>query len=303
MIASMLSKSPSTIVVFHPDDIFQQTYAGATGYLSMVFGIESRGKHHPYVQDQRFDQWVERACFLYHASKASSTSETHVCLSSQPLLALANVPWTPGAVLPFALESLSCDPAFARDRLQPLNTLRVINTLLRLVHGGSGGQDGALIRACGAVIDPFNVQKSRSKTQKTNKKYQDELRFDPFNVQKSRSKTPKTNKKYQDEWRLDGHTQTRVHNVPRSSRFVPSECDDCPINISRLADDRFTEHFYKTGKESIHDSWRFRGNSTPSSRMSNGLEAQRFTSSLTDDTEAVFDKIATGSDNKEGIAA
>ena len=90
---------------------------------------------------QRFDQWVERACFLYHVSQASSTSEAGVCCSSSPLPALANVLWTPDAVLQFSLEPLSCDPAFAYDRLQPFNcqpaTLRVINTLL---HGGVGGR-------------------------------------------------------------------------------------------------------------------------------------------------------------------
>lgn len=53
----------------------------------------------PLQQAQRFDQWVERACFLYHASKVSSTSEAGVCLSSLPLPALVNVPWTPDAAL------------------------------------------------------------------------------------------------------------------------------------------------------------------------------------------------------------
>ena len=158
----------------------------------------------------------------------------------------------------FSLESYSCDPAFAYDRWQPFNngqpaTLRVITTLLRLVHGGGLGEDGALIRACGAVIDHFDAQKSRSKT-------------------------TKTNIKYQDEWRLDGHTLTRVHNVPRTSKFVPPECDDCPIDLSELADDRITEHFYRSNKVTVHDSCA--SGATPSSKVKNELGALCSVSSL-----------------------
>ena len=99
----------------------------------------------PLQQALRFDHWVERACFLYHASKASSSPEAGACLSQSPFLALANVPWTPDAVLQFSIASLSTDPALLQSHEVPLNnchpaTLRVINTLLRLVHGGVGGR-------------------------------------------------------------------------------------------------------------------------------------------------------------------
>ena len=154
---------------FISNDVCRSTWVLVNGLWNRV---ETEAP--PLRQAQRFDQWVERACFLYHVSKASSTPEAGACLSSSPLSALANVPWTPDAVLQFSLESFSCDPAFVPNRLRPLNscqpaTLRVVNTLLRLVHGGSGGQDGALIRACSAVIGHFDALDSRSKTTKTNK--------------------------------------------------------------------------------------------------------------------------------------
>ena len=195
----------------------------------------------PLQQALRFDHWVERACFLYHASKASSSPEAGACLSQSPFLALANVPWTPDAVLQFSIASLSTDPALLQSQEVPLNnchpaTLRVINTLLRLVHGGSGGQDGASIRAFGAVQDHF-------------------VRLD------SKGKNPKTNKNYRDEWRRDGDTLTRVHNVPRTQEFVPSEDSHCPVRLSDLSDYRRTERYYKSGKDTKVDSWRFKGNS------------------------------------------
>ena len=195
----------------------------------------------PLQQALRFDHWVERACFLYHASKVSSSPEAGACLSQSPFLALANVPWTPDAVLQFSIASLSTDPALFQSQEVPLNnchpaTLRVINTLLRLVHGGSGGQDGASIRAFGAVQDHF-------------------VRLD------SKGKNPKTNKNYRDEWRRDGDTLTRVHNVPRTQEFVPSEESQCPVRLSGLSDYRRTEKYYKSGKDTKVDSWRFKGNS------------------------------------------
>ena len=112
----------------------------------------------------------------------------------------------------------------------------MINTLLRLVHGGSGGQDGASIRAFGAVQDHF-------------------VRLD------SKGKNPKTNKNYRDEWRRDGDTLTRVHNVPRTQEFVPSEDSHCPVRLSDLSDYRRTEKYYKSGKDTKVDTWRFKGNS------------------------------------------
>ena len=130
----------------------------------------------------------------------------------------------------------------------------MINALVRLVHRGSGGQDGALIRACGAVTDHFDAQDSRSKT-------------------------TKANKRYQDEWRLDGRVLIRVHNVPRTSKFVPSECDDCPVDIDLLTDDRTTELFFRNGKTKEHDMCRFRGNSTGGS-VKNGSEQPSSVSSL-----------------------
>ena len=195
----------------------------------------------PLQQALRFDHWVERACFLYHASKASSSPEAGACLSQSPFLALANVPWAPDAVLQFSIASLSTDTALLQSQEVPLNnchpaTLRVINTLLRLVHGGSGGQDGASIRAFGAVQDHF-------------------VRLD------SKGKNPKTNKNYRDEWRRDGDTLTRVHNVPRTQEFVPSEDSHCPVRLSDLSDYRRTEKYYKSGKDTKVDSWRFKGNS------------------------------------------
>ena len=134
----------------------------------------------PLQQALRFDHWVERACFLYHASKASSSPEAGACLSQSPFLALANVPWTPDAVLQFSIASLSTDPALLQSQEVPLNnchpaTLRVINTLLRLVHGGSGGQtvhQFALSVRCKTILRRLD---SKGKNPKTNKNYRDEM--------------------------------------------------------------------------------------------------------------------------------
>ena len=142
----MLSKSQSIIAVIHQDSSSRTMCVLSTWVL--VNGLWNRVETEapPLQQAQRFDQWVDRACFLYHVSKASSFLEVGVCSSSSPLPALANVPWIPDAVLQFSLESISSDPAFASKRLQPLNncqpaTLRVLNTLLRLVlMGGVGGR-------------------------------------------------------------------------------------------------------------------------------------------------------------------
>ena len=97
----------------------------------------------PLQQAQRFDQWFERACFPYHVSPPWKLVPAH-----PPCLFL---PWPMSHGLPMlsfnshSLESISRDPALASKRLQPLNNcqpaaLRVINTLLRLVRGGSGGR-------------------------------------------------------------------------------------------------------------------------------------------------------------------
>ena len=106
------------------------------------------------------------------------------------------------------------------------------------------------------------------------------------------------NKKYHDEWRLHGHTLTRLHNVPRPCRFVPSECDDCPVDLSKLADDRITEQFYKSRKDNTHDSWRFRDNSNKQSEQWIGSATFRV---VTDDTETTLDKRATELSSREGI--
>ena len=144
-IASMSSKSQSIIVAsppgrYIPSDTCRSTWVLVNGSWNCV-----EREATPLQQALRFDHWVERACFLYHASKASSSPEAGACLSQSPFLALANVPWAPDAVLQFSIASLSTDTALLQSQEVPLNnchpaTLRVINTLLRLVHGGSGGR-------------------------------------------------------------------------------------------------------------------------------------------------------------------
>ena len=49
--------------------------------------------------------------------------------------------------------------------------------------------------------------------------------------------------------------------MPRTQEFVPSEDSHCPVRLSDLSDYRRTEKYYKSGKDTKVDSWRFKGNS------------------------------------------
>ena len=88
-----------------------------------------------------------------------------------------------------------------------------------------------------------------------------------------------------------------MHNVPRTSKFVPSECDDCPVDLALLTDDRTTEPFYRNSKTKEHDSWRFRGNSVGQGEEWIGTTMFRV---LTEDTKDVTNKNAVGYQQNKG---
>ena len=89
-----------------------------------------------------------------------------------------------------------------------------------------------------------------------------------------------------------------MHNVPRTNNFVPSECDDCPVHLSALADDRTAEHYYRNGKAKVHDLWRFRGNFVGQSEEWIGTTVFRV---LTDDAETMPGKVTMENKQNKGI--
>ena len=107
-------------------------------------------------------------------------------------------------------------------------TIRVINALVRLVHGGRGTEDSKQFK------DPKTFNKRfmellQSKKPPTRRR----------NIKKVASATECGQDKAQvrDEWRWVGdHVLERIHNIPRREMFVPSDCDDCPCDHRLIQD-------------------------------------------------------------------
>ena len=122
--------------------------------------IKVEDRAHPVQQQDRFDQWVERACFQYHQSNDSEQLPSAAAIwrsgqvTSRPPASQerpgpsVTVPsrqthvqkyprLTIGATQLFCHQSHGDQPTTIHAA--PLGTARVINTLLRVVHGGSSG--------------------------------------------------------------------------------------------------------------------------------------------------------------------
>ena len=159
-------KPPGLIV---PPDVLRSTWVLLNGAWTKV---EHRAS--PPEQAIRFDKWVERACFQYHSpnmqplipdtvSQSVSTTSTHRAMSSKHVHAppahsssqrdsCASTPRdrvqhpADSPMLMFSVDALFLDaqtspsqhPKSIHQCLQPAT--RVINTLMRLVHGGSEGE-------------------------------------------------------------------------------------------------------------------------------------------------------------------
>ena len=116
--------------------------------------IKVKDRAHPVQQQDLFDQWVERACFQYHPCNDGEPSAAAVWRSGQvssrppasqerpgPAVSMPSrqthvrkyPQLTIGAAQLFCHQSIGDQPTTIHAA--PLGTARVINTLLRVVHG------------------------------------------------------------------------------------------------------------------------------------------------------------------------
>ena len=129
-------------------------------------------------------------------------------------------------------------------------TIRVINALIRLVHGGRGMEDSK----------SSNFQTNFQT--KSSKFTQSPLRR--RNIKKIASATECGHDEVpvRDEWRWIGdHVLERIHNIPRREMFVPSDCDDCPCDHRLIQDWRETQLKFQSNVRVDKSNWRLPGDS------------------------------------------
>ena len=242
-------RPPGLIV---PPDVLRSTWVLLNGTWTKV---EHRAS--PPEQAIRFDKWVERACFQYHSpnkqplipdtvSQSVSTTSTHRVMSSKHVHAppahssslrdsCASTQHdrvqhlTDSPMLMFSVDALFLDaqtspsqhPKSIHQCLQPAT--RVINTLMRLVHGGSEGEG-------------WHSHSEKGHPQSTSTPglchTHPELDInDNIPFVKSTRKSQVLGKKNEDHWQWDGkETLIRIHKTPRRQNFVPQDCEDCPCD-------------------------------------------------------------------------
>ena len=281
-------KPPGLIV---PPDVLRSTWVLLNGAWTKV---EHRAS--PPEQAIRFDKWVERACFQYHSpnkqplipdtvSRSVSTTSTHRVMSSKHVHAppahsrslrdsCASTPHdrvqhpTDSPILMFSVDALFLDaqtspsqhPKSIHQCLQPAT--RVINTLMRLVHGGSEGEGWH------SHSDKGHPQ-STSTPGLCHKHPESDINDNIPHV-KSTRKSQVLDKKNEDHWQWDGkETLIRIHKTPRRQNFVPQDCEDCPCDPRIICDERETEQKFKTNTRAIKDIWRFKGDNHESTNKLN----------------------------------
>ena len=154
----------------------------------------------------------------------------------------------------------------------PLGTARVINTLLRVVHGGSSGWGSLPMgqpRTGAPEIndDPYPTENKVPKRRRivfaggdvAHTRVSRDIFLNPTPSRRAR-KNPK-NEDCKDEWVWkDEVTLVRVHKTPRRRMFVPKEADFLPCRLKRFRDDRETYQVFQSSGRTINDSWRLAGN-------------------------------------------
>ena len=281
-------KPPGLIV---PPDVLRSTWVLINGAWTKV---EHRAS--PPEQAIRFDKWVERACFQYHSpnkqplipdtvSQSVSTTSTHRVMSSKHVHAPpahsssqrdSCASTSPNRVqhpadspmLMFSVDALFLDaqtspsqhPKSIHQCLQPAT--RVINTLMRLVHGGSEGEG-------------WHSHSEKGHSQSTSTpgpchKHPESDINDTIPHVNSTRKSQVLDKKNEDYWQWDGkETLIRIHKTPRRQNFVPQDCEDCPCDPRIICDERETEQKFKTNTRVIKDMWRFKGDNHESTNKLN----------------------------------
>ena len=200
-----------------------------------------------------------------HAPPAHSSSQRDSCASTSPnrVQHPADSP-----MLMFSVDALFLDaqtspsqhPTSIHQCLQPAT--RVINTLMRLVHGGSEGEG-------------WHSHSDKGHPQSTSTpglchKHPESDINDTIPHVKSTRKSQMLDRKNEDHWQWDGkETLIRIHKTPRRQNFVPQDCEDCPCDPRIICDERETEQKFKTNTRVIKDIWRFKGDNHESTNKLN----------------------------------
>ena len=259
-----------------PNDCLCSTWILAHGKW-----IKVEDRAHPVQQQDRFDQWVERACFQYHPNTLSEPPT--VDAKRQPGLvttrhsasqvrpgAPATMPTHQIQVQTYPQLTVGADQLFCHQshgdkpttiHAAPAGTARVINTLLRVVHGGSSGwgslpnddpyptenKDPNRRRIIFADGDPVFGRVSRDRAHNS--------------TQSRKGRKMAKNEECDDKWIWqDETTLVRVHNTPRRRMFVPKEAEFLPCNLKRFRDVRETYQVFQSSGRTIKGSWRLAGN-------------------------------------------
>ena len=200
-----------------------------------------------------------------HAPPAHSSSQRDSCAST-PLHRVQHPADSP--MLMFSVDALFLDaqtspsqhPKSIHQCLQPAT--RVINTLMRLVHGGSEGE--------GRHSHSDKGHPQSTSTPGLCHKHPESDINDTIPHVKSTRKSQMLDKKNEDHWQWDGkETLIRIHKTPRRQNFVPQDCEDCPCDPRIICDERETEQKFKTNTRVIKDIWRFKGDNHESTNKLN----------------------------------
>ena len=249
-----------------PDGLHRSTWILANGVWS-----QTEDHAAPPAQAERFDRWVERACFQWHSPNGKVMTPIAASSHWDGERPNRRAPWASDAApnrfvptqdpqLMFSTESLFSDKAL-HHQLRSLADLtvpcvRVINTLLRLVHGGSHGT--------GFRSDSSSFRSNSTTRYTSNKRscaceqsdIDDEVEHEELKSRKQNKQMSKINDCW--EW-IDDTTIVRKHNTPRRSRFSPQECESCPCDVRLLSDQRKTKQVFKNQVMDIEDNWRMKG--------------------------------------------
>ena len=199
-----------------------------------------------------------------HAPPAHSSSRRDSCAS--PRNSRVQHP-ADSPMLMFSVDALFLDaqtspsqhPKSIHQCLQPATATRVINTLMRLVHGGSEGEGWH-----------SHSEKGHPQSTSTPGPCQHPEINDNIPHVNSTRKSQVLNKKNEDYWQWEGkETLIRIHKTPRRQNFVPQDCEDCPCDHRIICDERETEQKFKTNTRVIRDTWRFKGDNHESTNKLN----------------------------------
>ena len=203
----------------------------------------------PLLQQSRFDKWIERACFQYHYPTSApivSLPASASTAASKQFLRASTLELDNHPSLTFSTEILfeqAQRPQKIPFSLHEGNsmTIKVINALVRLVHGGRGMEDSK------QQVSKMKLQKSPVRRRNAKKiASATECGHDEVPVR--------------DEWRWIGdHVLERIHNIPRREMFVPSDCEDCPCDHRLIQDWRETQLKFQSNVRVDKSNWRLPG--------------------------------------------